>query len=183
MVVSETRLSMAALSALGCVWVSLLAAGCGSAEDSVSSANREAAARVSTSPGAGARSGNCDAMSSKLRWDYESVQTCARNEDCNYVDGFYAIVPREATDRKVTTVACGIRSPFLIVANGRLLQQSMDNILKDLQLQAGACASPDAPRPENDTCSAQAGFTSSTPPVCLEGVCKSVRGSGYYGPP
>jgi hypothetical protein len=123
-------------------------------------------------------------MNSKLRWEYEAVRKCSRDEDCNYVDGFYDMIERDRLDLPVTTVACGVRVPYLIVANGRALQAQLAALKADLDRMAMACADPEEPPPAAEgECQVRGGFLPKASPVCQQGSCQPVRGDGYYGLP
>jgi hypothetical protein len=129
------------------------------------------------------RSGNCDAANSKLRWLYETARRCSRDEDCNYVDGFYNVIPRDSRDSFVTTIECGVSTPFLIVANGARVAQASADLDQQASTQSRACAPNAAEASDYGTdCRAKGGFTSELPPVCNAGVCQARRGEGYYGP-
>jgi hypothetical protein len=161
-------------AAFGMFWVAVMM-GCGTSDPGlVAQAGNQPA-----EPRLGARSGQCDAMSAKLRWDYESVQPCQHDEDCNYIVGYYGVVARRDLTHFVDTVGCGTVTPFLVVANGVILSGELERIQADQRLQALSCqntVSTEAP------CEARSGFVSLHPPVCRSGVCQAVRGEGYYGP-
>lgn len=161
--------------------VSGVFAGCGSSEDSGSDLSQQAG-RAPDEPRTGVRSAACDTSSAQLRWDYETVRGCTRDEECNYVDGFYSIVPRQETTREVTVFACQVSTPFLVVANGAALQQQLSKVTADQERQEKACLDPaNPPSTGDDLCNSKGGFVSAYPPVCRAGVCQAVRGPDYYG--
>jgi hypothetical protein len=156
-------------------------AHCGSSEQSGADLSQQAG-RVPADPRVGVRSAACDASSAQLRWDYETVRGCERDEECNYVDGFYSLVPRQDLSHPITVFACQVSTPFLIVANGTAFQQQIAKLTDDQEHQEKACLDPASlPSTGDDQCNSKGGFVSSHPPICRAGTCQAVRGEDYYG--
>lgn len=82
----------------------------------------------------------CDAATLALRGLYEELQGCVLSEDCQYVDGFFELVPRSETDREITVFDCHEPTPFLVVANGSLVQQRLTELEQGKAAQNAACA-------------------------------------------
>lgn len=136
-------------------------------------------------PESGPRSGACETMTAKLQWQYEAARACTQDDQCNYIDEFLEVIRRDESDRTVTVLECGGRTPFLMYANGARLARERAALLDAQRQQAKACADPVpedfAPPVPEDTCQARVDFTADTPPICRDGRCKAVRGDGYQG--
>jgi hypothetical protein len=116
---------------------------------------------------AGGQDLSCDQLEDRLLSEYRRLRQCSTDDECNYIERFYEVIPRSVTDRQVTQFDCASDSPFLIVANGNFVENNRGALTSLQQAQARACA----PAPGTIRCQAFSEFPSSPPPRCVSGVC------------
>jgi hypothetical protein len=157
----------------------LTLAACGTSNSVEDLTRTEAPGEV---PRTGILSSECEQATAQLRWDYDTVRRCESDSECNYVDGFYAVIPRGESSRAVTAHVCQMSVPFLVVANGVRVGEQRQKLLNEAVLQANACADANTiTLPGDEPCTARSEFTPSAPPVCRNGSCQAARGPDYHG--
>lgn len=153
----------AALMGTG-VFVLLALASCGDERAAVPSPAGEGA-----HPGAPGSVDPCDAATLSLRALYDTLRQCSASEACQYVDGFYDLVPRTDLDREITEFDCHEPTPFLGVANGSRVQERMTDLQNMKEAQNAACRPPN---PDDIVfCEGFRTRLSAPPPVCEAGKC------------
>lgn len=175
---SGTRLLCRALGvggvalALTWAWVA-----CGlTAEDGLRPAPNAIWSGAAPGATAGPMSGDCQEMRAKLRWQYESVRRCSNDAECNYIEGFFEVVPRSDVRRSITRMDCRLVTPLLVVANGAKLLTVMDGLEREAALEGQACAPTPDPIASDYPCDARRTFVSSLPPICAAGLCQLPAG-------
>ena len=114
-------------------------------------------------------------MRAKLNWDYSSVQQCATDSDCNYVNyaqGSFAIVDRADTTQQITEFSCDQVVPPLVVANGALVTAAMGELTSAAAAQGQDCAEPADPTDPDFPCDATGTVASMSPPICEADLCQ-----------
>lgn len=161
------------------------AIGCSGAGDSIPKRPpaADAGAGAGSTPDDGdagvAGSPECVNHTQRLEALYEEVSVCTEDADCNYVQDFYEVVPRWDRDEFITTFDCHVVTPFLPVANGRLVQDRIKELTEQAEVQKEACRLPD----DAVTCEAFGGYNSSPPATCQRGRCerRPARERGGWG--
>ncbi|MCM2279925.1 MAG: hypothetical protein NDJ89_17765 [Oligoflexia bacterium] len=122
------------------------------------------------SPGAQpGTSGSCQELTEGLRQEYARLRACARDEECNFIEGFYRVIPRDDRDGVVRVFDCKEVSPLLGVANGAAVEAGRSSLLALREAQARACARP----PDAFVCQAFSDIPRSPPPRCRDGRCEA----------
>ncbi|MCM2324049.1 MAG: hypothetical protein NDJ90_12385 [Oligoflexia bacterium] len=112
----------------------------------------------------------CEERTQALEREYDRLRSCDSDDQCNYIEGFYAVVPREETGKMIRVFDCKEVRPFLGVANGEEVTRGLEPLEILAEEQAQACARP----PGTFICQAFSEVPSSPPPVCREGRCETV---------